>query len=176
MNATRKIFLPALLIILPGCYAGSNFTIGASSLAQPVSFSEAIHNDSLQVAGPGDYTELGQFSLSFTEWSFGAPLSPNPSTDISKLLNDIVKKKGGNGITHLSVTVANSPVNFFSMVFRGLSYTALVIGGISLLDNKSDKLTAAEVVAGSLAGVLLLPAAAHFTLEGTVVKVEKKKN
>lgn len=161
---------------LIGCYVGSNFTIEASHLEQPVSFSPAIHNDELQVVGPGNYNELGPFSISFTEWSFGAPISPNPSTDISELLNEVVKQKGGNGITRLTIKVENSALNIINMGLKGFSYATLVIGVAVLLGNSPDKSGGAVLAGASLATVLLLPTVAHFTVEGTIIKIDKKKN
>lgn len=155
------------------CYVGSNFNIEASHLDQPVSFSPTIHNNELQIVGPGNYDELGPFSISFTEWSFGAPISPNPTKDISGLLNDVVKQKGGNGITRLTLKVENSSLNTFTMFLKGVSYTTLVLGVALFLGDNQQKYTGAAVAGASLAGVLLLPTVAHFTVEGTVVKINK---
>jgi hypothetical protein len=171
--------LKFLILILPalftGCYTGSNFTLEASHLDQPVSFSPTIHTGEFQVIGPGDYEELGHFSISFSEWSVGSPINPNNSTDISKLLNEIVKQKGGNGVTRLTIKVENSPVNFVSMMLRGFSYVGLVVGG-AMLAGDTNKTSGAAVTGVSLAGILLFPTAAHFTVEGTVVNLDKKKN
>ena len=144
------------------------------SLHQPVSFSPAIHNGELQIEGPGNYDELGPFSISFTKWSFGALISPNPTKDISGLLNDIVKQKGGNGITRLAIKVENSSLNTFNMFLKGVSYTTFVLGVAALLADNQHKDTGAASAGASLAGVLLLPTVAHFTVEGTVVKIDKK--
>jgi hypothetical protein len=176
MNTRAKLFILIVSAQCAGCYVGSNFIIEASHLEQPVSFSPAIHNDELQVVGPGNYNELGRFSISFTEWSFGAPISPNPSKDISGLLNEVVKQKGGNGITRFTFKVENSTLNTFSMFLKGLSYTTLVIGAAMLLGDSPNKSTGAVVAGASLAGVLLLPTAAHFTVEGTIIMIDKKKN
>jgi hypothetical protein len=176
MITRANLFILILSAQFAGCYVGSNFSIEASHLEQPVSFSPAIHNDELQVVGPGNYTELGRFSISFTEWSFGAPISPNPSKDISGLLNEVVKQKGGNGITHLTIKVENSTLNTFSMILKGFSYTTLVIGVAVLFGDSPNKYTGAAVAGASLAGVLLLPTVAHFTVKGTIIKIDKKKN
>ena len=176
MIARANLFLIILSAQFTGCYVGSNFNIEASHLEQPVSFSPVIHNDELQIVGPGDYNELGSFSISFTEWSIGDPIHPNPSTDISGLLNEAVKQKGGNGVTRLTIKVENSALNTFSMFLKGFSYTTLAIGVAMLFGENSHKSTGAAVAGASLAGVLLLPTVAHFTVEGTVIKIDKKKN
>ena len=172
MKALQKLMITAVALLLPGCYVGSNFHVGASSLDQPVSFSDVVHNSELQVVGPGEYTELGQFSISFTGWSFGFPITPNPSRDISKELNAIVLNKGGNAITRLTIRVANNPVNTMSMVLRGISFAGFLVGGLVMLDSETNRLVAAEIMAVSLAGILFIPTIAEFTLEGTVVKLE----
>jgi hypothetical protein len=104
----------------------------------------------------------------------GSPLSPNPKRDISGLLNDVVKQKGGNGITRLTIKVENSSLNSVNVFLKGLCYTTLVLGTAVLVADDEHKDTGAAIAGVSLAGALLLPTVAHFTVEGTVVKLDKK--
>jgi len=60
------------------------------------------------------------------------------------------------------------------MFLKGVSYTTFVLGVAALLADNQHKDTGAASAGASLAGVLLLPTVAHFTVEGTVVKIDKK--
>jgi len=81
-----------------GCYTGARFNLVAPNLDYPVSMTEAVHDHELKVRSFDDYDELSRFTLTFTGWSVGFPLSPNPQKDISDRLNAIVKEKNGDGI------------------------------------------------------------------------------
>ncbi len=160
-------------LALSGCYAGSQFTLEASHLNQPVSMTSAIHNADLQVLTPAEYDELGNFSISFSGWSVGSPLSPNPRKDISDELNDVVKEKGGNGITRLRITATNGSMNYVSAFLRGVSWFALIGGAALLFSHDPDKVTPVATIAISTAGILLLPTVGEFTVEGTVVRIKQ---
>jgi len=173
-----KSLLPILAVfvslIFTGCYTGSQFTIEAKHLDQPVSLTTSMHNADAQIVDSSAYDNLGRFSMSFTGWSLGWPLSPNPRIDISRELNAMAKTKNGNGITGLSLQAANSPVNGLSMVFKGFAWICLVVGAAILVSNDQDKAGGAELVAGSAAAILFLPTVGNFTLDGTVVRVKEK--
>ncbi len=159
---------------LAGCYAGSQFSVEASHVDQPVSMTSAIHSGDMKVLAPNEYEELGRFSLQFSGWSFGSPLSPNPHEDISDALNDIVKEKGGNGITQLSIRASNHPLNFVSAFIRGISILG-VIGGLGSLGAKDANVAeSAGVTLLSAACFLFMPTVGEFTVEGMVVKIEEK--
>jgi hypothetical protein len=161
-------------LLFTGCYTGSQFTIEASHLEQPVSMTSAIHNADLEVLTAKEYDDLGRFSISFSGWSVGSPVSPNPRIDISEALNDIVKKRGGNGVTDLTLRAANHPVNFVSMFLRGVSWLGLVIGTAMMVSSHTNRLEAAEVMVVSVAGILFLPTVGSFTMEGRVVRIKQK--
>lgn len=168
--------IPAVCcLLLTGCYAGSQFTIEASHVDQPVSMTSTIHNADLQVLTPNEYDDLGTFALSFSGWSVGPPISPNPTIDISDALNSVVKQRGGNGITNLTIRADNSPVNFVSMFLRGISWCGLVVGGLVMATSSTQRLEGAEITAISAVGILFLPAVGNFTVEGRVVKIKQKK-
>jgi hypothetical protein len=135
---------------------------------------EAIHNSELQVLKPGEYEELGWFSISFSGWSVGSPLSPNPRQDISDDLNAIVKDRGGNGITRLSIRAANNPVNYATMFLKGVAWIGLVVGAAELLGDKPNKMESVITIGLSAAGVLFLPTAGDFVVEGMVVRIKQK--
>lgn len=173
MNATTTTLACLTAFLFTGCYAGSQFTIEASHLDHPASMTSAIHNNNLEVVGPGGYEEVGRFSVSFSGWSLGSPLTPNPHKDISDALNRLVKEKGGNGITNLTIRAANNPVNSVSMVLRGVSWVGVVLGTAILLGSDPNKTVPIEMIAVSAAGILFLPTVGDFTLEGTVVKIKQ---
>ena len=173
MNTIKTTLACLTALLLTGCYAGSQFTIEASHLDQPVSLSPTIHNNKLEVLKAGEYEEIGRFSISFSGWSLGSPLSPNPKRDISDVLNQIVKEKGGNGITHLTIQAANNPVNFVSMVLKGVSWFGVVLGTAILLSSNPNKTVPIEMIGVSAAGILFLPTVGDFTVEGMVVKIKQ---
>jgi hypothetical protein len=157
-----------------GCYTGSQFTLEAPHLDQPVSMTASIHNNELQVLGPGGYEELGWFSISCSGWSVGSPLSPNPRQDISDELNAIVKERGGNGITRLSIRAANNPVNYVTMFFKGIAWVGLVVGAAELFGDRPNKTESVITIGLSAAGILFLPTAGDFTIEGMVVRIKQR--
>ena len=172
---SRAVVLAAVFsLFLSGCYTGSQFTLEAPNLNQPVSMTKAIHNNDLQVLTPAEYDELGRFAISFSGWSVGSPLSPNPRKDISEALNQIVKDKGGNGITQLTVRASNNPVNSVSAFLRGMCFLGALTGALMLFNTGSDKLEAAGVLGVSVAGIFLLPTVGDFTVEGMVVRIKQK--
>ena len=173
MNSFAKILCCTFPLMLTGCYAGSQFTLEGSHVDHPVSFSSVIHNGNLEILNNGEYDEVGQFSVSFSGWSLGSPLSPNPRKDISDVLNQIVKEKGGNGITRLTIRAANNPVNFVSMVLRGFSWVGVVLGTAILLGKDPNKTVPIEMIAISAAGILFLPTVGDFTVEGMVVRIKQ---
>ena len=174
MNTTTVRLCCLTAFLFTGCYAGSQFTIEASHLDQPVSMSSAIHNNNLEVVGPGGYEEVGRFSVGYSGWSLGSPLTPNPRKDISDVLNRLVREKGGNGITNLTIRAANNPVNFVSMVLRGVSWVGVALGTAILFGKDPDKTVPIGMIAVSAAGILFLPSVGDFTIEGTVVKIKQK--
>ena len=134
---------------------------------------QSIHNSELNILPPGDYEELSRFNMTFTGWSLGFPLSPNPQKDLSDRLNAVVKQNGGDGIVGLTITVGNNPFNNVTMALKGVSVVAFLT---SLLILKYDDQSTGLVLAGaSLAGILFLPTAADFTITGTVVKFRNGK-
>ena len=161
---------------LTGCYAGSQFALDAPRLEQPVSMTQAIHNADMKVLTPAEYDELGTFSLSFSGWSIGWPLSSNPRIDISDALNTVVKGKGGNGITRLTIHAANNPFNFVSMFLKGVSWLGIGVGIALFANDHPDKLDATIVTMSSAAVILLLPVAGDFTVEGTVVRFKQRSS
>lgn len=173
MNAVTTTLVCVTALLFTGCYAGSQFTIEASHPDQPVSLTSAIHNADLEVVGPGGYEEVGRFSVSFSGWSLGSPLTPNPHKDISDVLNQLVKEKGGNGITNLTIRAGNDPVNYVSMVLNGFSWVGVVVGTAILLGSDPSKTVPIEMMAVSAAGILLLPTVGDFMIEGTVVKIKQ---
>ena len=164
------LFIPLLLILLSGCYAGSEFIVEAPNVQQPVSMTSAIHDSTLQIVQAGMYDELGRFAVSFSGVGLGWPLNTHPHIDISDELNRIVKQKGGNGIVNLSIRAENTPVTYVSMFLRGVSWLGLVVGSALLFDAHSRTEPAVATMAVSAAGILFLPAAGHFVVEGTVVR------
>jgi hypothetical protein len=172
LSATVAAFIVSL--VFTGCYAGSQFTIEATHLEQPVSMTSAIHNADMQVLTPKEYEELGRFSVQFSGWSFGSPVSPNPHKDISDELNEIVKEKGGNGITQLSIRASNHPLNFVSAFVRGMSILG-IIGGLGSMAAKDAKIgESAGVVVLSAACFLFAPTIGEFTVKGMVVRMKEK--
>ena len=165
-----RLIAGVALFLLTGCYAGSQFVIEAPHLHQPVSMTSAIHDSSLRVVRGGEYDDLGHFAISFSGVSLGSPLDPHPRLDVSEEINNIVRKKGGNGITNLSITASNSPVTFTSMFLRGVAWVGVVVGAALLLDNSANKAPAVATIGISAAGVLLLPTVGEFVIEGTVVR------
>ena len=173
MNAMKTTLACVTALLLTGCYAGSQFTIEASHLDQPASMTSAIHNADREVVTTGGYEEVDRFAVSFSGWSLGSPLTPNPHKDISDALNRLVKEKGGNGITNLTIRAANNPVNYVSMVFKGFSWVGVVLGTAILFGSDPNKTVPIEMIAISAAGILFLPTVGDFTLEGTVVKIKQ---
>ncbi len=176
MKPLFVVFVVGLSLWLMGCYTGSQSTIEAIHLDQPASMTSAIHNADMQVLTPKEYEELGPFSLEFSGWSFGSPITPNPRKDISDVLNDIVKEKGGNGITRLSLRASNHPLNFVSAFFRGMSILG-IIGGLGSLGAKDANVgESAGVVAISAAVFLFMPTVGEFTVEGMVVRMKEQSD
>lgn len=174
MNLLKVTLIVLCSALMMGCYAGSQFTIEASHLDHPVSMTSAIHNADLQVLTPAEYDERGRFSVTFAGWSVGPPVSPNPTKDISDVLNDVVKERGGNGITQLSIHAANNPINFVSAFFRGMSLLG-AIGGVAALSGKDANIAeTGGVIALSVACFIFLPAIGDFTVEGMVVRIKEK--
>ena len=156
-----------------GCYTGARFNLVAPNLDHPVSMTQSIHGNKLNILPPGGYEEISRFTLTFTGWSLGFPLSPNPQKDISDRLNAVVQQNGGDGIVGLTITVGNNSFNGVTMALKGVSVVAFLS---SLLILKYDDQSVGLVLAGaSLAGILFLPTAADFTITGTVVKFRNGK-
>ena len=173
MKAPSKALLLFFCLPFAGCYVGARFDLEAPNLEYPASMSQSVHNEELQVLAPGDYEEVNRFTLSFTGWSIGFPLSPNPKKDISDRLNEIVKEKGGDAIVGLAFTVGNNPLNGATMVVKGISWVTFVASTLALIGNDPNKSGMAITASVSLAAILLLPTAGDFTVSGTVVKFKK---
>ncbi len=151
-----------------GCYTGARFNLVAPNLDYPVSMTEAVHDHELKVRSFDDYDELSRFTLTFTGWSVGFPLSPNPQKDISDRLNAIVKEKNGDGIVGLTITVGNNSINGVTMALKGIS--AVTFAASLLILSGNDQSDGLILAGASLACLLLLPTAGEFTISGTVVK------
>ena len=156
------------LIFNTGCYVSARVNVQASQTEYPVSFSENIYNDKLELVTPSYYTVVNQFSFSFTKWSLTFPINTTSNEDISQQLNDIIKKYNGDGIVGLKLTAEESPVNNLTLVTKIFSLLGLIGGVLALISDGSQDAVLLTTV--SLAVYLLSPAAANITVEGKVIK------
>jgi hypothetical protein len=166
-----SVFLIALSIsfslILSGCYVGSRVTVEASDCDFPVSFTESLYDSDYNLIGEEDYEIKKEFSFNFSKWGTSWPLNIESDKDISKKLNDIIIKNGGDAIVDLQVSVSSSDVNGFFLFTKVISLWGAIIGTSVLISDGSGE--AGLVAASSIAVYLLSPAAANVKVEGKVV-------
>ncbi|MCK4560683.1 MAG: hypothetical protein KAV45_12935 [Calditrichia bacterium] len=175
MKNKNELFFILLIIVcavffISGCYVVAKVNIHASDLEYPVSYTDSFYDDQFKTTYPGTYTIIEEFSIEFTKWSLSFPINTESDEDISKKLNEIIKKNNGDGIVELKITVSDSPINSLTLFTKIVSFWGLIAGTASLL---ADGTKDAAILAGcSLAIYLLSPAAANINIEGKVVKID----
>lgn len=173
-NRTKKryfdFFILCSCIFFVSCTVGLNTKIKANTLSAPVSFSETMYTNKMQIADSTKFQRINSFSFEFTKWGISTPLNIGSDKDISRELNQIITKNGGDAILDLKISVKNSGVNYFLLVPKVLSLWTGVVA-ISLLAS-GESADNAIVAASSVIIYLFTPAKANIKVQGVVVKLE----
>jgi hypothetical protein len=172
-NCSKIVFLVVLLIccslILNGCYVGARVNLTSSHCDFPVSYTNNFYDSEYNLVGIEDYEILEEFTYEFTKWGITSPLNIESEEDISKTLNDIIKKNNADAIVDLQVSVSSSALNGFFLFAKILSFWGVLVSTPLLIADPSTEY--AVVAASSVIVYLFTPAASHIKVEGKLVKL-----
>ncbi|MCK5033501.1 MAG: hypothetical protein KAS18_07700 [Calditrichia bacterium] len=171
-NCSKISFLIVILIcgslILNGCYVGARVNLTASHCEFPVSYTDNYYDSDYNLVSPEEYEIQEGFILEFTKWGITSPLNIEGEEDISKILNDVIKKNNADAIIDLQVSVSSSPLNGFFLFTKVISlWVAMIAPPVYLSDPSTDN---AVIALSSIAVYLFTPAVSHIKVEGKVVK------
>ena len=108
-------------------------------------------------------------SFSFTKWGVSSVIDIEREEDISKELNNIIKKNNGDAIVDLTISVSNPPINGFTFFTKVMSlWGALIFTPLTIIEPSRDY---AIIAASSIVLYIFTPAAADIKIEGKVVKL-----
>jgi len=171
-NWYKIVFLVVIFIcislILNGCYVGARVNLTASHCEIPVSYTDNFYDSDYNLVGPEDYEIQEEFTYEFTKWGITSPLNIESEEDISKILNERIKKNNADAIVDLQVSVSSSPLNGFFLFTKVLSLWGGLISTPLFISDPSTEY--AVVAASSILVYLFTPAASYIRVEGKVVK------
>jgi len=114
--------------ISAGC-AGGRMQAQADDLDYPVSLSKALFDKKGKVVIPTEDQKVEHFSLSLPKWTIFWSLVPlsDPDHDLSKELQSIIERSGGDAIVNLTVETSGNLLSILACLIPVIPSSAGVV-------------------------------------------------
>ena len=163
------IFLFIASLFINSCSVGALVNVKASDIEYPISHTDNFIAQNESLINRTQYNVQKEFSFSFTKWGVSSVIDIEREEDISKELNNIIKKNNGDAIVDLTISVSNPPINGFTFFTKVMSlWGALIFTPLTIIEPSRDY---AIIAASSIVLYIFTPAAADIKIEGKVVKL-----